>query len=167
MQNSYSWVESFPVGFLVGARCLLALCHPCLVTLTLQPSPAMRPSGSFPESSSPVYCYPVAPKRLKAVSAANKLRRKVQRFRRPRNQRGGWEGGAAGPAWGWEFSTVSLDAQRNGQVHRSREISFWSRKMGLASVLSVIQARRQASVYFTLRISCSTSPLVQAAGGGV
>lgn len=69
------------MGFPEGARCLLAVWRHCLVTLTLQPSLAIRLRSSLPESSSPVYCYPVAPKRLMmAVTAANKLRRKAQRF---------------------------------------------------------------------------------------
>lgn len=62
---------------------------------------------------------------------------------------------------------MSLDAQRNGQVHGSRETAFWSRIMGLASVLSVVPACRQVRVYVTLRLSHATSPLVQGGWGRV
>lgn len=91
-RNVYSWTEPFPMGFQGEPGCFGALCPHCLVTLTLQPSPAIRLCGNFPGALPQVCGSPVVPERLMAVTAANRMRRNVQRLRKPRNGQGAGRG---------------------------------------------------------------------------
>lgn len=70
------------MGFLVGARCIPALCQHCLAIQASQPCPPIRPRATSLDHD--VIChYPVVPNRLMAVTVANKMRGNVQRFQRP------------------------------------------------------------------------------------
>ena len=121
----YNWVESFSMGFLVGAGCISALCQHHQVAWTSQPCPPIRPRATSLHYYL-IFYYPVVPDRPTAVAVANKMRANVQRFQRPRSQQDGWKGRVPGPVSGWENSMVSLDPQRNGHIQGSHGISFWS-----------------------------------------